>query len=147
LLPGRKRAMRVLRFAVAGIVLAGLLSGCGSRPVGDLRVGECFNLTDATGEVTAVAVVDCAKPHGAEVFATFDVALDTFDSDAMAAAVDDHCLTSIEAYIGYPYSAAKFYYRAFMPGADGWKKGARTAVCFVVPNEGTLTGTVKKSEG
>jgi len=136
--------MRVLRFAVVGVALAGLLSGCGSRPVADLRVGECFDFSDATAEVTAVTIAECAKPHDAEVFATFDVALDAFDSDAMAAAVDDQCLKAIEPYIGYPYSAADFYYRAFMPGADGWKKGARTAVCFVVPTDGTLSGSVKK---
>lgn len=138
--------MRVLRFAVAGVALAGILSGCGSRPVGGLGVGECFDLADATGEVTAVAVVACAKPHDAEVFATFEVALDAFDADTIAAAVDDQCLAAIESYAGYPYSAADFYYRAFTPGADGWEKGARTVVCFVVPNEGKLTGSVKKSD-
>jgi hypothetical protein len=138
--------MRALGFAVAGIALAGLLSGCSSRPVGDLKVGECFDFSEATSEVTAVAVVECAKPHDAEVFASFEVALDSFDTDALAAAADDQCLSAIEPYVGYPYSAADFYYRAFMPGAEGWKKGARTVICFVVPNEGTLTGSVKKSD-
>ena len=138
--------MRVLRFAAAGIALAGILSGCSSRPVGDLKVGECFDFSEATGEVTAVAIVECAKPHGAEVFATFEVALDSFDADTVAAAADDQCLAAIEPYVGYPYSAAEFYYRAFMPGADGWGKGTRTVVCFVVPNEGTLTGSVAKSK-
>jgi hypothetical protein len=115
--------------------------------VGDLKVGECFDLSEATGQVTAVAIVECANPHDAEVFASFEVALDSFDADTVAATADDQCLAAIEPYVGYPYAAADFYYRAFTPGADAWKKGARTVVCFVVPNEGTLTGSVKKSEG
>lgn len=139
--------MRGLRFAVVGIALAGALSGCGSRPISDLAPGECFNFSDATTQVTSVTVVECAKPHGAEVFATFNVALPTFGADALAAATDDQCLAAFEPYVGAPYSAAKFYYRALMPGADGWDKGARTVVCFVVPTEGTLTGSVKKSAG
>ena len=138
--------MRVLRFAAVGVALAGVLSGCSSRPVGDLKVGECFDFEDATGGVTAVAVVECAKPHDAEVFATFEVALEAFDADTVGAAADDQCLAAIEPYVGYPYVAADFYYRAFMPGADSWGKGARTIVCFVVPNEGTLTGSVAKAE-
>lgn len=138
--------MRVLRFAVAGVALAGILSGCGSRPVGDLKAGECFDFSEPTGEVTAVSVVECAKPHDAEVFARFEVALESFDTDAVAATADDQCLAAIEPYVGSPYGAADFYYRAFMPGADGWENGARTVVCFLVPNEGTLTGSVKKSD-
>lgn len=138
--------MRFLRFAVAGVALAGILSGCSSRPVGDLKVGECFDFSDATGEVTVVPIMECAKPHDAEVFATFEIALDSFDTATVAAAADDQCLAAIEPYVGYPYSAADFYYRAFTPGADGWDKGARTVVCFVVPNGGTLTGSVKKSD-
>jgi hypothetical protein len=140
-------AMRGLQFAVLGVALVGVLSGCSSRPISGLTPGECFNFSDATMQVTSVAVVECAKPHGAEVFATFNVALPTFSADALAAATDDQCLAAFEPYVGYPYSAAKVYYRALMPGADGWNKGARTVVCFVVPSDGTLTGSVKKSAG
>lgn len=139
--------MRGLRFAVVGVALAGVLSGCSSQPIGDLAPGECFDFSDATTQVTSVTVVECAKPHRAEVFATFNVALPTFSADGLAAATDDQCLAAFEPYVGYAYSAAKIYYRALMPGADGWDKGARTVVCFVVPKDGTLTGSVKKTTG
>jgi hypothetical protein len=138
--------MRDLRRAAGVAVIAAVVSGCAARPVSQLKVGECFDFSGETNEVTSVAVVECTSPHAAEAFEVFDVALDAFDATAIAAAADERCLGAFEGYVGYPYNAADFYYRALTPGADGWANGARTVVCLVVPQEGTLTGSVKKSD-
>jgi hypothetical protein len=137
--------MRVLRRAGGVALIAAFASGCAARPVTELKVGECFNFSGETTEVSSVAVVACTDPHAAEAFEVFEVALDAFDATAIAAAADERCLGAFEGYVGYPYNAADFYYRALTPGADGWANGARTVVCLVVPHEGTLTGSVKKS--
>lgn len=127
-------------------MFAAIASGCAARPVAELKVGECFDFSGEATEVSSVAVVNCASPHAAEAFEIFDVALDEFDATAIAAAADERCLGAFEGYVGYPYNAADFYYRALTPGADGWANGARTVVCLVVPQEGALTGSVKKSD-
>ena len=139
--------MRALRRAAGVAIVAAIASGCAARPVAELTVGECFDFSAESSEVSSVAVVECASPHAAEVFEVFDVALDEFDATAIAAAADERCLGAFEGYVGYPYNAADFYYRALTPGADGWANGARTVICLVVPQEGTLTGSVRKSEG
>ena len=138
--------MRVLRRAAGVAVIAAVVSGCGARPVSELKVGECFDFPGDTSEVSSVSVVECTGPHAAEAFEVFDVALDAFDATAIAAAADERCLGAFEGYVGYPYNAADFYYRALTPGAEGWANGARTVICLVVPQEGTLTESVKKSE-
>jgi hypothetical protein len=137
--------MRVLRRVAGVAAIAALASGCATRPVAELKVGECFDFSDDTTALSSVAVVECANPHAAEAFEIFDIALDRYDAAAIAAAADERCLAAFEPYVGYPYNAADFYYRALTPGADGWENGARTVICLVVPQEGTLTGSVRKS--
>ena len=138
--------MRNLRRAAGVVLIALCASGCTARPVAELQVGECFDFSGETTELSSVEVVECAGPHGAEVFKVFDVSLEEFDATAMAATADETCLGALEGYVGYPYSAADFYYRALTPGAEGWANGARTVLCLVVPQEGTLVGSVKKAE-
>ena len=137
--------MRIVRKAGVVAVVAAVASGCAARPVAEVKAGECFNFSAEATEVSTVVVVECAGPHAAEAFEVFDVALDAFDATAIAAAADEGCLGAFEAYVGYPYNAADFYYRALTPGADGWENGARRVVCLVVAKEGTLTGSVKRS--
>ena len=138
--------MRVLRVVVGVAAFTMLVSGCGTQPVDELSVGECFDFSEESVELSSVTIVDCANPHGGEVFATFDVVLEEFDAEAVAAAADEQCLVAFEPYFGFPYAAADYYYRAFTPAEDGWVRGARTVVCFIVPEEGTFTGSVKQSD-
>ena len=138
--------MRNLRRATGVVVIALCAAGCTARPVAELQVGQCFDFSGETTEISSVEVVECAGPHAAEVYEMFDVDLDAFDATAIAAAADERCLAAFEGYVGYPYSAANFYYRALTPSAEGWTNGARTVRCLVVPHEGTLTGSVKKTD-
>ncbi len=137
--------MRVARRVAGVVVVAAIASGCAARPVAELEVGECFDFAEDSTELSSVAVVECTNPHTAEAFEIFDIALETYDATAIAAAADERCLAAFEPYVGYPYNAADFYYRALTPGADSWENGARTVICLVVPQEGTLTGSVKRS--
>ncbi len=138
--------MPTLRYVGAVAALAVVLAGCSARPVDALTPGECFTLPDDASELASVAVVDCAKPHSAEVFASFALAAGDFDADAIAAVADEQCRAEFEPYVGSPYSASDVYYRAFTPGEASWADGARTVVCFVVAHDGTLSGSVKKSD-
>jgi hypothetical protein len=63
----------------------------------DLAVGECIAKVPAVdvGEAT-VSVVDCATPHGAEVYLLAPVAVDA----AIADVGDQACAAGVDAYTG-----------------------------------------------
>ena len=137
--------MRALRL-VAAVVLVAALAGCTGRPVASLQVGECFDFDRTGAEVATVTIVECSSPHVAEVFAVFDLKLDSYNADTIATTADEKCLAAFEPYAGIPYAAAQYYYRTMTPSEEGWANGARSVVCFVYPTEGMLDSSIKTTD-
>lgn len=137
--------MHALRVTVASALLVAGLAGCGQQAVDKLSVGDCFNYSELGSEVSSVPSIDCAEPHEAEVFAVFDISLPAFDDQAVTDAADQGCYDAFAGYIGIDYVDSQYYYYALTPLADGWANGDRGVICFVVPESGTVTGSLKGS--
>ena len=101
-----------------------------------LAKGECTELTAKSAVAPHARVLDCALPHGSEVYATF-----TFPENAPPSRpvhddwADTTCRTGFDA--GVPRSLTYIW---FGPGDDAWKRGDRAGLCLAVdPDGGTLT--------
>jgi hypothetical protein len=135
-----------LSMAVATIVAISALAACEGN-VFSLKVGDCFN-SDETGEISDVAVVDCAQAHDAEVYSVFDYPNAPSDypgEGAIEQVVNDRCVTDFAAYVGKDYASSVFERNQLVPTQDGWAQGDHEIICLIVPSgsQAQLTGTAR----
>ncbi len=129
----------------------GAIVGEGTVDAFTLRVGDCFDDTSSLfggggEEVSSLPGVPCSEPHDNEVFAVFDVAIDTFpEGDAMANLAFDSCLARFESFVGTNYDSSSLDIMTLYPSYESWsRQNDREVVCAVYDIESTkLVGTVK----
>jgi len=148
--------------AVAGIILgvialvgvaAGVLAVLthGFRPktvvtyrpaaVFGLRPGQCVDSGSNTLQFT---VLSCARPHDAEVFATFSLPAAAWPgASAVQADAGNGCASRLDSYIDPQLAAAGLTQDYVYPNQAAWQAGERTVVCEVRAESGQLTGTVR----
>ncbi len=107
-------------------------------PVFSLKTGECL---DPQGQ--SYTLVSCDSPHGAEVFATFDLTGTSWPgSTKVAAAASSGCATRLTSYLN-PQLAVSLASTYVYPDATAWQAGTRTVICEVRAASGQLTGSVR----
>jgi putative regulator of septum formation len=127
---------------------SGEITKGGDLVVSDLRVGDCFDLKDASadqvGEVTAVP---CGVAHEYEMYFVGAMADGVFPSDdAFDAFFENNCIDSFEAYVGRAYEASELDIFWLVPIEDGWNAGDRSVQCAVYhPQISRLTESLKGS--
>ncbi len=112
------RGIGALAIAAATVALAGcsLLGqatggGTGTDDGGDgegtdtsafaIKVGDCLNDADVSGEVETVPVIACTEPHDSEAYAS--IIMDDGDfpgADEVDTQAQDGCLGAFEGYVG-----------------------------------------------
>ncbi len=146
--------------AITGLVLAGLWTVAAAivaaaiitrppppRPVPlphvfSLRAGQCLD-SGATG-VNGVHVLSCARPHDAEVFATFRVAGHRYPgAAALQQIAREGCGSRLSGYLNPELPATSLAQSFVYPGAGAWSAGERTVVCTVRGTSGPLVGSVR----
>jgi hypothetical protein len=107
-----------------------------------LRVGDCL-LSMTTGD-EPFQRVPCEQPHGIEVYAVFHLPGKAWPgSDEVFAAAESECTERFADYVGIPHNQSRFSYTFITPGGkDSWDWDTG-AICFILPNGGSLTGPVK----
>jgi hypothetical protein len=132
---------------------AGAIVSGGSVDAFKMRVGDCFNDTaalanDEAGEVSSLPGVPCAEPHDNEVYAVFDVDVESFPGDeAMGDMAFSQCLARFEGFVGSVYEDSVLDVTALYPSDQSWSlQGDREVVCAVYDmNAEKLTGSAKDS--
>lgn len=132
----------------SGIIVEG-----GQVDVFTARVGDCFNdpqeIEDEGTEVTNLAGLPCSEPHDNEIYAAFDVSLETYPGgESMNDIADIGCSDRFESFVGKPYSESILDIVWFVPTADSWSLGNdREVQCAVYHIDGEkLTGSMEGSE-
>ncbi|AGW42374.1 hypothetical protein O159_24270 [Leifsonia xyli subsp. cynodontis DSM 46306] len=118
-----------------------------SIDVEDLDVGDCLALP-ASGIASTVELLDCAGPHTAEVFHTFEMAgAAAFPgAEAVKQAASEACTGEAFAqYIGAETDASGYSINYFGPTSASWSMQNRGITCFLVSAEegGELTGSAR----
>lgn len=115
-----------------------------SRPVVDLRVGECLTAVLPASR-THVDVIDCARPHEAEVIRFVDLVIppEYPGEGSIAARAADSCNTWLT---GVPNAdavrAMGVSPAALLPGSDRWINGDRRVTCLAARASAPLVGQV-----
>jgi hypothetical protein len=110
-----------------------------------IRVGDCFNFADLSGEFSEAPAIPCTEPHDSETILAFDAELDAYDSAAIEEQAEARCAEALTDYVG---PNAESYdpplYGAYLtPTSSGWPQGDHEILCMAVAETSTLTGSVK----
>lgn len=129
----------------AGIGIVGLFNS--SKAVDDLAVGDCIADPGDAVEIMTIDTIDCDDPHSGEVFYNGQIfGYDTFPGDdGVYDAAAEQCYRQFPSYVGTPYEQSEFYFTVFTPTRTGWDDGDRGFSCVIVPEFGTLDGSVRGS--
>lgn len=137
-------------WVIGPVVLIGLLAfavlatrGPAPATAFTLKVGNCFDVP-GDAQIGDIAVLDCAKPHDAEVFAAGNLV----EADATApiaypgitgvsAWVDKACGPgAVRAYAGQTASA-NLAVGYFFPDENAWSRGERQVTCYLHTRDGS----------
>jgi hypothetical protein len=110
--------------------------------VGDLCVGDCFDMPESaeeSGEIDEVRLIPCGDPHDTEVFALVELPTPVGepypDEDQLATEGEDLCKASFESYVGVPYVNSSLWMSVIYPGPSEWRKGDRAAACLLLEED------------
>lgn len=127
---------------------SGAITDAGDLSSLELRVGDCFDLKDATAEyIGDVDARPCAETHEYEVFLVQDMPDGDFPSEAtFDSYVADACLPAFATFVGLAYEQSELEIFYLVPSEDSWSEGDRAVMCAVYhPRIDELTGSLKGS--
>jgi len=128
----RALAVGALLLTLSGCAVVGDAAGPGETIVFEITAGDCLNDAAETGEVSTVAVVDCAKPHDSEVYAAIVMADGDYPGDEQVLTqANDGCRAEFERFIGVPAAESRYMFNALYPTEGSWNGGDREILCRV----------------
>jgi hypothetical protein len=115
--------------AIIGAALGPTTQSSGSTGF-SLKPGQCFD-RDANSKSADVTVIDCAKPHDAEAFATEPITSVSYPGLAAVQSIGERRCPAdadrwLTAGLNYPDFAVHYLY----PQESSWTRGDRTVICF-----------------
>lgn len=150
-----RRTIAIATVAVAAVAL----SGCSilnqitdavdpgegtTQDVFSIGVGDCEVTNQDEGEVSDTTIIDCAKPHATEIYASVSVPDGDFPGDS---AIEDQaisdCKSEFNSFIGIDFDDSIYSFSWYFPTEGTWADGDREILCMVIdPNGGELTGSL-----
>ena len=144
---------------LAALCIVSALAGCSdddpnkpsAQPVLDVGLNSCLFVTgDVKATVSALPVIDCAKPHTHQIFATAESKEDVYPGMAkLEEFAQTECYGKFEDFVGIgPFDSALFI-TWIVPSLDGWNssKKDREVLCVLGRRDsGQLTGTAEGSK-
>lgn len=104
------------------------------------RAGDCIE--DISPSATAVTLVDCRKPHAAEVYAVFALPDGPFPGDARIREYRDRCnQAALAEYSSAAADDPSVDTVRRSPDQNSWEIGDRSVTCIVTfdsPREGSI---------
>ena len=130
---------------------SGAIIDAGSIDAFSLRVGDCFDdsafsAVAEADEVQSLPGVPCADPHDNEVYAVFNVDMQTFPSeDELSLLAFDRCYDRFESFVGRDYESSQLDILTLYPTKESWQQmNDREIVCAVFDVDANkLTGSAE----
>ena len=125
------RILIVAVIAVGGFLFRDRLSGS----AGDLKVGDCFDASQAT-EVKDIQHHPCTESHTAEVVLVTthpSVKGAPYPSDGDVQTYGDNtCAPAVISYVGAQANLDNLNYGIFYPKEKDWQDGERGIICYAL---------------
>jgi hypothetical protein len=123
---------------------AGAVTRPGTRPLTDLRIGDCVRLpADLHVDISSLVVVPCAQLHNSQVFTT--VAASDRDFYPGEAAVRDgsldRCQQQVSTFLGQHGAGLRIV--ALYPTEPMWETATKLSTCLLLDDKGDFTGDVR----
>jgi len=126
----------------------GEITRSGNMAVTELRIGDCFDLQDASADqVQDVIARPCGEGHQYELIMSGSMPAGAYPDDAgFVEWLGLNCVPAFEAYLGISYDRSRYDISWFQPTSDGWSQGDRSVQCAVVdPDQASLTGSLRNA--
>ena len=125
--------------------ISGVIIGEGNVDAFEVKVGDCFDDTDSSGEISSLPGVPCTENHDNEAYAVIGLTLENYPGkDAMADIAYDSCLQRFEAFVGLDYESSTLDIFTMYPTNLSWNQNDRDVVCAVYDmNQSKLSGSVQ----
>lgn len=142
---------RTLALASSIAALSMTLSACsllgGNTSAFNVEVGQCVQNAESE-KISDLQVIDCAKPHQAEIFYTVELsAKQRIPEEDLSDYARDTCIDAFEDYVGRSYEESELDTTELYPSEESWATGERTIACFAISADGEpLVGSVKDSK-
>lgn len=154
------RTLAALTMAAASVLLTGcsllgnVVAGPTPTPTGDptngtetdafaIAVGDCLNDGNVEGEVSTVAVIDCAEPHDREAYLSIQVDDGKYPGeDAILAQAKADCLTGFNSFAGINYDQSTLSFSYYYPTEGSWGNGDREILCLILDPAGKTSGSL-----
>ena len=142
---------RTLALASSVAALSMTLSACsllgGNTSAFNVEVGQCVQNAESE-KISDLQVIDCAKPHQAEIFYTVELsAKQRIPEEDLSDYARDTCIDAFEGYVGRSYEESELDTTELYPSEESWATGERTIACFAISADGEpLVGSVKDSK-
>ena len=142
---------RTLALASSVAALSMTLSACsllgGNTSAFNVEVGQCVQNAESE-KISDLQVIDCAKPHQAEIFYTVELsAKQRIPEEDLSDYARDTCIDAFEDYVGRSYEESELDTTELYPSEESWATGERTIACFAISADGEpLVGSVKDSK-
>ena len=133
----------------AGRSSTGEINKAGDLTAADIRLGDCFDLKDATAtdKIEKVTARPCADPHEYEMIFVGSLPAGSYPAEkAFEDYVAANCLPAFNAYIGNDYDSSDLDMYWLYPTDDAWRGGDRSVQCAAYdPGNAALRGSLKGS--
>ncbi len=121
----------------------------GTLQIADMRVGDCFDMTDATAdEFSEVEARPCTQAHEFELFHVVNwTGSDAYPSDAaIDQFIGEKCLPAFDTYVGMAYQASTLEISSSFPTPESWDAGDRGFQCLIIdPLDDELTVSLENA--
>lgn len=133
----------------AGRDSSGEITRSGNLPIGDLRVGDCFDPKDIDAEeADDVSAKPCGESHQFELIAIEDMPEGGYPSDAeFEASFASICLPAFADYVGRAYEDSRLDLYWYVPVEGSWDQGDRSIQCAVFdPLDSQIVGSLRGAD-
>ncbi len=124
-------------------------TGSQSVQVTSLATGDCFDLPTRAvtnqSAITSVEKIQCARPHNAQVFATFPVSgalLSYPGTTRLNSLADSGCAARIKQSVNRAEVTISMSMKFLFPLPDTWLGGNRTITCIIYSPTSTMRSSV-----
>ena len=127
---------------------SGEITKAGDLHAKDLRVGDCFDLKDATSDTVGdVTAVPCTTEHQYELFYTGSMPDGDYPGDpGFKTYVQANCIPAFATYVGTQFDDSALDVYWLQPTGNGWSNDDHSVQCAVYhPEKDRLTGSLKGS--